>query len=149
MSEEPSFIVKFYDKAYEEKGVLELVDAPVAAISGVSEGDAEKLKKAFNMETVADLALNQYVRIAQAITNFSECSGTILDKEFESKEFLELAGKPVYAISGISEADADILKKAFNIKTIRDLAENKYVYIAQTTISLATLVSMLLNMETS
>jgi hypothetical protein len=149
MSEDPGFIVKFYDKAYEEKGVLELVDAPVAAISGVSEGDAEKLKKAFNMDTVADLALNQYVRIAQAITNFSECSGTILDKEFESKEFIELAGKPVYAISGISEGDADILKKAFNIKTIRDLAENKYVYIAQTTISLATLVSMLLNMETS
>ena len=145
MSETPSFIVKFYDKAYEEKTLFELPFSPVASISGVSESDAQDLKEAFGIKTVSDLALNKYVRLAQAITNFSECSETILDKEFESAEFTELAEKPVHAISGISEGDAELLKKAFNIKSIRDLALNKYVLLAQTTVSLATLVEMLLD----
>jgi hypothetical protein len=43
MSEEPGFIVRFYHKAYEEMNILELVEAPVEAISGVSDADAEKL----------------------------------------------------------------------------------------------------------
>jgi len=58
------FIVKFYDKAYEDKYIEELVEAPVAAISGVSEEDAKDLKEAFNIETVQDLATNRNVRIA-------------------------------------------------------------------------------------
>ena len=143
MSEEPGFIVKFYDKAFEEKSILELIDSPVSAISGVSESDGEDLAKAFGIKTVLDLANHEYVNLAQGITCFSSCSGEILDKEFESKEFVELAEKPVSAISGISESDATLLKKAFNIKTIRDFAENKYVSVAQTTVALAALVEML------
>ena len=144
MSEEPGFIIKFYDKAYEKKTLIELLDSPVDAISGVSGPDAEKLGKAFNIKTVADLATNEYVRLAQAVTNFTECTGQILDKEFQSKEFIELAEKPVNAIKGISEGDAEFLKQAFNIKTIKDLARNKYVNIAQTTISLAALLELLI-----
>jgi len=141
--EEPGFIVKFFDKAYEDKSILELVKAPVAAISGVSEADAEDLKKAFGIEKVEDLATNKYVRLAQGITCFSACSGEILDREFESKEYENLVEKPVYAISGVSEGDASLLKKAFGIDTIRELAENKYVTIAQTTLTLASLVLIL------
>jgi hypothetical protein len=51
MSHEPGFIVKFYDKAYENYGLLDLVDASIAAISGVSESNGEKLQKAFNIKT--------------------------------------------------------------------------------------------------
>ena len=40
MVEEPGFIVKFYDKAYEDKSIIDLAKAPVAAISGVSEARA-------------------------------------------------------------------------------------------------------------
>jgi hypothetical protein len=69
--EKPGFIVKFYDKAYEDKSIEELVTAPVAAISGVSESDAEDLKKAFGIETVEDLATNKYVKLAQGINCFS------------------------------------------------------------------------------
>ena len=141
--EEPGFIVKFFDKAYEDKSILELAKAPVAAISGVSESDAEDLKKAFGIKTVEDLATNKYVRLAQGINCFSACSGEILDREFESKEYENLAEKPVSAISGVSEGDAALLKKAFGIDTIRELAENKYVAIAQTTVSLASLVKLL------
>lgn len=54
-----------------------------------------------------------------------------LDKEFEQKEFAELADAPVDAIAGVSKADAEALKSALGIKTIRDLANNKYVLWAQ------------------
>jgi hypothetical protein len=53
------------------------------------------------------------------------------DKEFEQREFSELAEAPIDALAGISKADADVLKQALNIKTIRDLAENKFVLTAQ------------------
>lgn len=143
MAEEPGFIVKFFDKKYEDKNILELVKAPVASISGVSDSDAEDLKSAFGINTVEDLATDKYVRLAQGINCFSACSGEILDKEFESKEYEDLAEKPASAISGVSEEDAVLLKKAFGIDTIRELAENKYVSIAQATVSLASLVQLL------
>ena len=60
------------DKAYEGKSFKELADAPVAALQGVSEGDAEKLKAAFNVKTIKDLATLKYVRWAQAIVTLSE-----------------------------------------------------------------------------
>ena len=135
--ERSEFIVKFYDKAYEDKSIEELVGAPVAAISGVSETDAADLKEAFGIETVGDLATNPYVKLAQGITCFSECSGEILDKAFEASEYEDLANKPVSAIAGISEKDAALLKRAFGIDTVSELAENKYVLIAQTTVSMA------------
>ena len=141
--EKPGFIVKFYDKSYEDKGIEALVKAPVAAISGVSKSDAEDLKQAFGVKTVEDLATNKYVRLAQGINCFSACSGEVLDKAFESKEYEDLTNKPVSAISGISEDDAALLKRAFGIDTIKELAENKYVAIAQATVALATLVDFL------
>jgi len=141
--EKPGFIVKFFDKAYEDKSIVELAKAPVAAISGVSESDAVDLKKAFGIETVEDLAMNKYVMLAQGINCFSECSGQILDKAFESEEYESLAKKPVSAISGVSDEDATLLKKAFGIDTIKELAENKYVAIAQTAVSLARVVQFL------
>ena len=142
--EEPGFIVKFFDKDYECCGILELVQAPLAAISGVSEADAADLKKAFDISSVEDLAANQNVLLAQALTTFASYSGDILDKKYESKEFETLADKPVNAISGVSEGDAALLKKAFGIDTIRELADNKYVLVAQATLSLAALVQWLI-----
>jgi len=141
--EKSGFIVKFYDKPYETKNIVDLAKAPVAAISGVSESDAADLKKTFGIETVQDFAGNKYVRLAQGINCFSECSGHILDKHFESKEYENLTNKPVSAISGVSDEDAVLLKRAFGIKSIKDLAENKYVAIAQTTVALASLVVLL------
>ena len=143
MNQKPGFIVKFYDKNYEEMSVLELIEAPVEAISGVSKGDAEKLAKAFNIKTVHDLATHKYIQYAQALTGFAEVSKDLLDKEFESTDITSLAEKPVHAIQGISEADAKLLIEAFNIKTIKDLATNKYVSIAETTVSLAALIVLL------
>ena len=146
-SNEPGFIVKFYDKAYEKKDLRDLINSPVDAISGVSKADAEKLKKAFNIKSVADLANNKYVKLAQSATSFAECAEQTLDKEFQCKEFGELVDKPVHAINGISRGDADLLREAFNIKTVRDLAKNKYVAIAQTTVVLSGFIEHLREMD--
>ena len=65
-------ISKVLDKAYEKKTFKELAASPVSALQGVSEGDADLLKKAFNVKTIKDLAKLKYVRWAQAIMTFSE-----------------------------------------------------------------------------
>ena len=141
--EKSGFIVKFYDKAYEDKSIEELCKAPVSAISGISESDATDLKRAFRIETVEDLTTNKYVRLAQGINCLSECSAQVLDKTFESKIYENLANKPASAISGISDEDAALLKKAFGIDNIKELAESKYVLIAQTTVAMASMLQFL------
>lgn len=60
-------INKAVDKAYEDKSLKEIAKAPVSALQGVSEGDAEKLKAAFGVDTIRELAELKYVRWAQAI----------------------------------------------------------------------------------
>lgn len=143
--EKPGFIVKFYDKPYEDKAVEELVKAPVSAISGVSESDALVLKATFRIGTVEDLATNKYVKLAQGINSLSECSVQILDKTFESKVYEDLAKKPLSAIAEISENEAALLKRVFGIDTIKEMAENKYVLIAQTTVAMALMLQFLRN----
>jgi hypothetical protein len=60
------------DKTYESKSVAEIADAPVEALQGVSEDDAQKLKDAFNIKTVRDLGTNKYFLWAQALTKLAE-----------------------------------------------------------------------------
>lgn len=125
------FLLKAFDKEYEQKPLTELCKAPISAISGISETDAASLKDAFGITVVEELAENKYVLLAQAINIFSKYSGKVLDKEFDSAEFEKLRKQPVLAISGISDKDATLLKNAFGINTIQDLAENKYIKTAQ------------------
>jgi hypothetical protein len=66
---------KALDKAYESKSVSELLDAPVSALAGVSEGDAEKLAAAFNIKTVRDLGTNKYFKLASALVALSAHEG--------------------------------------------------------------------------
>ena len=63
---------KILDKAYEEKSLAELVDSPVDALAGVSEGDATLLREAFNIKTVGDLGRNKYFRAAAALVDLAE-----------------------------------------------------------------------------
>lgn len=66
---------KALDKAYEDKSLKEILDAPVSALSGVSDGDAEKLAGAFGIKTVADLGTNKYVVVAQALVALQSQAG--------------------------------------------------------------------------
>ena len=60
-------VAKILDKDYEDKDFAELADAPVSALEGLSEGDAEHLKEALGIRTIRDLATNKFVLRAQAI----------------------------------------------------------------------------------
>lgn len=64
-------VTKFFDKEYEQKEFSELVEAPVDAIAGLSQADAEALTKTLNIKTIRDLAENKYVLIAQAVVALS------------------------------------------------------------------------------
>ncbi len=61
-----------FDKAYENKPLTELASAPVAALQGVSDSDAEHLKAAFNIKTVKDLGTNKFFLWAQAVAKLAE-----------------------------------------------------------------------------
>ena len=60
------------DKAWENKALSEIVNAPVDALQGVSEGDAQLLKQAFNIKSVGDLGTNKYFRAAQLLAQLAE-----------------------------------------------------------------------------
>lgn len=60
------------DKAYEGKSAQEIADAPVSALSGVTENDAKLLQEAFSIKTVRDLGTNKYFRWAQGITALAD-----------------------------------------------------------------------------
>jgi len=52
----------------------EILEAPVSALQGVSEGDGDAFRQAFNVKTVADLGRNKFFRAAQALTLLGEAS---------------------------------------------------------------------------
>lgn len=60
------------DKAYETKSLAEIAGAPISALQGVSDGDAQHLKDAFGIKTVRDLGTNKYFLWAQAITKLAD-----------------------------------------------------------------------------
>ena len=62
----------FLDKAYENSTLADILAAPVSALAGVSEGDAQLLKNAFNVSTVGDLGKNKYFRAAQLLAELAE-----------------------------------------------------------------------------
>ncbi|WP_433612724.1 hypothetical protein [Prescottella agglutinans] len=67
-----SGIASKFDKAFEMRPVDELADAPVTALRGVSESDAQHLKAAFGIETVRDLGTNKHFLWAQAVARLAE-----------------------------------------------------------------------------
>ena len=65
-------LAKLLDKDWEDKNLDEVLAAPVAALSGVSDGDAAALARAFNIKTVGDLGRNKYVRAAAALAALAD-----------------------------------------------------------------------------
>lgn len=66
---------KALDKAYESKNLTELLDSPVSALAGVSDGDAEHLAAAFGIKTVRDLGTNKYFKLAQGLVEVGNYAG--------------------------------------------------------------------------
>jgi len=61
-------ITQYVDKAYEQKDFAELAELPIDALQGVSQGDAEAIKQAFNVRSIRQLAEHKFIRAAQALT---------------------------------------------------------------------------------
>jgi len=61
-----------FDKEYIDKGIEELAKAPVEALKGLSEADAQKLKEALNIKTVKDLGTNKFFLWAHAVSKLAE-----------------------------------------------------------------------------
>lgn len=60
------------DKDYEDLALHEILKAPVSALAGVSDADAESLKSAFNITTVEDLGKNKYFAAAVALYELAQ-----------------------------------------------------------------------------
>jgi hypothetical protein len=52
----PIDLSKVLDKAWEDKPLPDILNAPVSALEGVSAKDGQHLEQAFNIKTIADLA---------------------------------------------------------------------------------------------
>ena len=65
-------LAKFVDKEYQDKSLEELVDAPVAALAGVSERAATHLKEALGIKTIGELGRSQYFKAARAIVDLAD-----------------------------------------------------------------------------
>ena len=65
-------IEKALVKDFEGKSLKEICDSPVDCLQGVSAGDAEKLKAAFNIKTVRDQGTCKFFKWAQAIVDLAD-----------------------------------------------------------------------------
>lgn len=65
-------IASKFAKAFELRPVDDLADAPVTALRGISESDAEHLDAAFGIRTVRDLGTNKFFLWAQAVATLAE-----------------------------------------------------------------------------
>ena len=68
-------LAKVLDKAWEDKTLEEVLDAPVTALAGVSDGDATRLREAFNIRTVRDLGTNRYFAAAGVLVALAKHAG--------------------------------------------------------------------------
>ena len=60
-------LAKSLDKAYEDKGLKDILDASPAALAGVTDKDAELLAEAFGIKTVRQLGENKFFAVAAAL----------------------------------------------------------------------------------
>jgi hypothetical protein len=78
-------ISRFVDKAYQDKSLKEIADAPINALQGISAKDAKLLKQALDIETVRDFANLKYVKWACAIVTIAD---EVATEEAKAKETL-------------------------------------------------------------
>ncbi|HWS35625.1 MAG TPA: hypothetical protein VN408_23155 [Actinoplanes sp.] len=58
---------KVLDKAYQDKTLEEILDAPVEALAGVSTNGGKLIRDALGIKTIGELGRNKYFIAAQAL----------------------------------------------------------------------------------
>lgn len=66
---------KGLDKAYENKSIDELLNAPPSALAGLTEQHDKVLAEVFNIKTVADLGSNKYFALAGVLVALNTKTG--------------------------------------------------------------------------
>lgn len=126
------------DKEHEPKSFKQLCKLPPGALQGLKEGKADRMLKAFHINTIEDLAKWKHYRVAKAIHTMAaleEEGGRAeascmnlnlgLDVEHEKCSFKELLELPPSALQGLADW-TDTTLKELHIKSISDLATFKY-----------------------
>lgn len=62
---------RYLDEAYRSSSIEEILAAPVSALAGVTDDDAEALRRAFRIRNIGDLGRNKYFATAQALARLS------------------------------------------------------------------------------
>lgn len=57
-------LAKGLDKAYEDKDLKDILNAPPSALAGLTEKHDQLLKEALNIKTVRELGANKYFALA-------------------------------------------------------------------------------------
>ncbi|MCB1139007.1 MAG: LysM peptidoglycan-binding domain-containing protein [Leptospiraceae bacterium] len=127
-------------KAFRHIPTMELPDAPVYALKGLSEHDGELLYESFWVRTIRDLADLRFVHWAQEILALKDVPQEKIDmygfqeklnKAYEQTPIRTLIKSPVHVLQGLSEDDAIRLEEAFKVRTVKDLANLKFARFAQ------------------
>ncbi len=66
---------KALDKAYEDKSVSEILDAPPSALAGLTPAHDEILKEKLGISTVRDLGSNKYFAVAGVLVALENKQG--------------------------------------------------------------------------
>lgn len=69
----PLNICRAVDKAWEEKSLKELLDAPISALEGITPEKAKLLADALGVKTIGELGSNKHFERAQAIVRLASC----------------------------------------------------------------------------
>ncbi|MDD4307178.1 MAG: zinc ribbon domain-containing protein [Thermoplasmata archaeon] len=125
---------EWLDKPFRNMTPEELLNQPPDALKGVSKGDSDRMKAAFNIRTLGDFANVKYIAWAQELTVLKEKPESFrkedfrdkLVKKYEQKELDEILAAPTSALQGVSDTDSKKLAKAFNVKTVAELGNLKY-----------------------
>ncbi|HEY2041990.1 MAG TPA: hypothetical protein VGH11_04870 [Jatrophihabitans sp.] len=68
-------LAKALDKAYEDKTVREILDAPPSALAGLTERHDAILKETFDIDSVRELGSNKYFALAGVLVALENKEG--------------------------------------------------------------------------
>ena len=115
-------------KAYNQMSALELADAPVAALKGVSEASGRKLETAFGLRSIRHMGTSEVFEKARDVVDKADAG---------RRGSLEIADGSVTNLDGITRRQATVLTEVFRIRTVRDLATNRFFLSARAIVNLA------------
>ena len=130
---------KMVVKAYDGLTPAELADAPIAALRGVSEANGRKLRSAFGIRSISDMATSKLFERADGVVTLADAEQErpARGQEVEPTPLQKLADGPVHRLEGVTPHQAKVLQHTLKIDTVRDLSRNRFFRLARAIVSLA------------